>query len=683
MKRLLLLCCVLVSFACTKEPAEIAGGKSDGGVIVSGSPASEAALKGTLAVKLSPEGARAVAAAQVAGVKTRGGVATRSGVATLDESLEQIGAEQFERIIAYDPEWEAAYDDTGINRWYRVKFNDEVALVKAGELLASQPEVKVVEYTINPAYRRPTSVGPARPVTEANLHAAATTRAVGPGMNDPLLGNQWHYENVGVRPDLPACQVLPKAGADINLFDAWSLCKGRQDIIVAVIDEPVQTTHPDLAANMWSNPSNPSEHGYNFWNRSQTLDWKSSYYDKDYGWEYADHGSHVAGVIAAVNNNGRGVCGIAGGDNGGGVKIMSCQIMGYSDKNADEDADVKAFEYAWKNGAVIAQNSWGYNGIITRDQWLSKDFALLRDAIDTFIKYAGSKNPDSPLSGGLVVFAAGNDGDINGSTSGLYPAAYAPVIAVGSMNWSYMPAYYTDYGTWVDITAPGGDAVDGKVGSNTYANESMVLSTILCDDAINYQDGRKNNAALYGYGYMQGTSMACPHVSGVAALGLSYAAQLGKKYTPDEYKALLLSSVYGIDQYFTGTKPGDGMTMNLSLYRNKMGGGCVDALKLLLAIKGTPAVYVKTGEAAAVDFAPYFGGGNSKITLTSVEVTTEGLARIGMTSAPTVSGSKINFNCTSPGTALVKVNARAGDTAFSREFAIVSRAGLAENGGWL
>lgn len=653
-------------------------------MVVVGNPASEVAQKGTLAIKLSPEGARAVAAAQDALPKTRGGVATRSGVTDLDGVLQQIGAEKFERIIAYDPDWEAAYDDTGINRWYRVDFDDEVALAEAGRLLGAQPEVAVVEYTINPKYRRPTSVGPARPITAENVVPAVKTRAIGPGMNDPLLHYQWHYENPGPA-GYDKFKTKPVAGADINLYDAWSLCKGSSDIIVAEIDEPVQTTHPDLVANLWSNPSKPSEHGYNFWNQSEKLDWTTAYYDKTYGWEYADHGTHVAGVIAAVNNNGVGVCGVAGGNNGNGVKIMSCQIMGYSDANAAADADVKAFEYAWKNGAVIAQNSWGYQDLISRKDWLdknNKEFVLLREAIDTFIKYAGSKDPNSPLKGGLVIFAAGNDGDLYGDAT-IYPAAYDPVVAVGSMDWRYLPAYYTDYGSWVDITAPGGDAIAGANISGAYYENSQILSTILCDDAIDYQDKRKENKDFYGYGYMQGTSMACPHVSGVAALGLSYAAQLGKQYTPDEFKALLLSSVYGIDKYFTGTKPGDRTSVDLSLYRNKMGGGCVDALKLLLAIKGTPAVYVKTGEAVAVDFATYFGGSNSKITLSGVEVSAEDLARIGMASLPTVSGSKINFNCTSPGMAVLKIKARAGDTTFTREFAIVSRAGLAENGGWL
>ena len=398
-----------------------------------------------------------------------------------------------------------------------------------------------------------------------------------------------------------------------------------------------------------------------------------------------------------MNNNGRGVCGIAGGrSNSGGVRIMSCQIMGNSTTGGKGNPTVKAFEYAWTNGAIIAQNSWGYN-LETADgtkitpeeferEWKS-NYGIMRDAIDTFVRGAGTRNPNSPLQGGLVIFAAGNEGDVYGDVR-IYPAAYDPVIAVGAMDWSFRPAYYTDYGPWVDIAAPGGDRYSGKTtrtasdGRTVFYSNAQILSTILCDDAIAYQDGRKDGG-MYGYGFMQGTSMACPHVSGVAALGLAYAAQNGKKYTPAEFKALLLSSVYGIDDCFAGSKDGElGPIADMAVYKNKMGGGCIDALKLLFAVKGTPAVYVRTGEPVTVDLARYFGGDRSRVALTAASFVSPG--NLGLSSSKAVfDGTKITFDCPEPGTSMLRISAVSGDTEFVREFAVVSRAGLAANGGWL
>ena len=119
------------------------------------------------------------------------------------------------------------------------------------------------------------------------------------------------------------------AGADINVADAWKLTAGNPEVIVAIVDEGVKYTHPDLAANMWINP-NPSPeygkqdiHGWNF-----VTDGPISWGQKgDSG-----HGTHVAGTVAAVNNNGIGVCGVAGGTGkGDGVRLMSCHLLGRPD----------------------------------------------------------------------------------------------------------------------------------------------------------------------------------------------------------------------------------------------------------------------------------------------------------------------------------------------------------------
>lgn len=140
MKRLLLIGCLFAAFACTKEPAELSGG--DSGPTpprIVGTPTSGLALKGAISIKLTPEMAQTVATAQAQLPATRGGAVTRSGVGTIDDLLNEIGAEHFERIITYNPEWEAIYDETGINRWYSVSFDEDADLGQIGSRFAALP----------------------------------------------------------------------------------------------------------------------------------------------------------------------------------------------------------------------------------------------------------------------------------------------------------------------------------------------------------------------------------------------------------------------------------------------------------------------------------------------------------------------------------------------------------------
>ena len=503
---LLLLSAALALGSCTKDATEQATGpepeaKAASKLVFS----SENAVRGELLVCFGEEAVAGIESS-VMQVTRSGGVATRSGIADFDAVLGSIGVKALQRLFPVDERNEERTRAAGLHRWYVVEFDDAADLDKAALDMARIAEVSKVEFN-----QQLMHVHEGRVIPLAETGAAPQTRAA-VGFNDPHLGKQWHYINTGDK----SIYSKIKAGADVNCDEAWKLCTGDPRVIVAVVDNCVQWDHPDLAANMWTNTAelNGSEgrdddsngyaddiHGFNFVdNTTLTISTKG---------DAPDHGTHVAGTVAAVNNNGTGVAGIAGGSGkNDGVKIMSCQI--FHDKDGGDVATAaKAIKYAADNGAAIIQCSYGYPaGSVTSDAAYSSGASAEKQAIDYFI----AKQNCAAVSGGLAIFAAGND--MTGMSS--YPGAYRDYISVTAMSCDYTPAYYTNYGPGCNIAAPGGDAYQSYL-ENIKTGASEVLSTV---------NGGK-------YGYMQGTSMACPHVSGVAALGLSYALQLGKTFNPE------------------------------------------------------------------------------------------------------------------------------------------------------
>ena len=361
---------------------------------------------------------------------------------------------------------------------------------------------------------------------------------------------------------------------------------------------------------------------------------------------------------------------MAGGTGkGDGVRLMSCQIFS-GDLTGDALVSSRAVKYAADHGASILQCSWGIKaGIYTSDNMFIKQSPMDYEALQYF---AAQKNCEA-LDGGLIIFSAGNEST---AMSG-YPAGYRDYISVTSFSPDYLPANYTNYGSGCNIAAPGGET-SGLSGGE----KAGVLST-LCSETSNGAD----------YGYMQGTSMACPHVSGVAALGLSYALAKGKQYTVAEFKSMLLTSVNDIDTYLDGTKQSL-TTMQLRNYRKQMGTGAIDAYQLLMQIEGTPCLKAKVGVQQQLSLDKYFGKASANLTYLGVEISQADRTKLGISAEPTFVSGKLRLHCTKPGVARITVRAVAGDSGLgtgtsmggmeiAKEFAVIARAVQTENGGWL
>lgn len=601
---------------------------------------------------------------------------------TLEASLE--GCSSLERVFPDVPGTEEQASAFRLDRWYKASIAEGTDLETFAKNAAGLACVEIVEYNSLGVKASDGKVYPYVP--------EAVTKADGAAFNDPSLKDQWHYINTGDK----SVASSAYAGADINVKDAWELTTGDPSIIVAVVDEGVKYTHPDLAANMWTNSKEIAGngkdddgngyiddiHGYNF-RAGGPITWDKK---NDSG-----HGTHIAGTIAAVNNNGIGVSGVAGGSGkGDGVKIMSCQIHDGS-AAATGDVTAKAIRYAADMGATILQCSWGYPGVYKTDGNYAELYPIELDAIKYFESVLPGRKGNALNGGGIAIFASGNDA-LNYAS---YPGAYRDIVCVSAFGPDYLPAYYTNYGPGCNIIAPGGEAYLPPWDSM----KGLVLSTVCSETA----DGAD-------YGYMQGTSMACPHVSGIAALGLSYAKKLGKSYSVKEFKYMLITSANEFESRLEGQKThvaqgsADGAgTMNLGNYRNKMGTGSIDTWRLMMKIEGTSCLEAVTGKNQWLDISDAFG--TSAVNLTfigtelenggiSVEVSTNGEKSLGLAEKPYVKYGRLYVHPTKAGSAKFIIRAIAGGEAAGSDstmggmevvqtVSVIARSVKSSTGGWL
>ena len=328
-----------------------------------------------------------------------------------------------------------------IDTWRHVKLGPGADLERVRSALLRNPRVETVEYN-------------------HEVRAQVTP-------NDPRYPELWGLNNIG--------QTGGRPDADVDAPEAWDVQTGSADVVVAVIDTGVDYTHPDLAANMWTNPGEIPGNGID--------DDGNGYVDDVHGFDFCNndsdpkddhgHGTHVAGTIAAVGNNGVGVTGV-----NWSARIMAVKFL-CAGGSGTTSAAISAVLYAADMDAKVLSNSWGGGGFSQ---------ALL-DAIST-----------ADLAGALFVAAAGNNASNNDATPN-YPSNYdvPNVVAVAATDLNDARASFSNYGaTTVHLGAPG----------------VSILSSVppvgdpCCSDPS-------------GYKLLSGTSMATPHVSGVAALAFA------------------------------------------------------------------------------------------------------------------------------------------------------------------
>ena len=695
---ILLTALALVSLSCTKEISENVPALQEQHVLSAklvGGHEGET-VPGTLLVRLDAQSVKAIEDGSFAEISA--------------EILPGVEATSFVSALPIKPKNMEVARKYGLDQWFIVSYDPQTRPEVVAEKIATSRRVRSVQYNryVQPVWEGEAYPFEALPATKSDAQNSML-------FDDEFVAHQWNLVNDGT------VDKEAVAGADIGVKDAWRLTGGDPSVVVAVFDCAVQSRHEDLKDALWTNEAEVN-------GQADLDDDGNGFIDDKYGFNFVNcysiqedyvngalngkkqeavkgnplnsiagsgHGTHVAGIIGATNNNGKGVSSIAGGTgNGDGVRLMTCQIFQGSSYCADAQ-NAAAFIYAADNGACIAQCSYGNSRVITSDDIYinggEADGAKINAspleyaALKYFLDPANSNHES--LEGNMAIFAAGN----HSNPYSIYPGALPFVISVTAFGCDFLPGGYTNYGPGCKISAPGGEY---KGVSGRYS--TMILSTGVSGAATQSPGVETDKGASKHYVYMQGTSMACPHVSGVLALGISYAKKIGKKFTREQMTSMLLTSVNDLDQYLTsGTKKfyssadGGFIDLPLSRYNGNMGTGALDAWKFLMAIEGTPSVMAEVGKTVSIDLSKYCNAYDQY----TLSIDQASRTSLGLATDPVIKDGYLEIQCNSIGAGKITLSAAVGkdttmengigEMAYSREISIVSRPFATDNGGWL
>lgn len=422
--------------------------------------------------------------------RVRSGKPADTGIASINRINKEMKVKKFERVAKIGKK---SKKNAEIFAWYKVtlegkgekvagkldqvtgrissKNQDNPALDRLGELIArfrSDPNIQAVEpnYVVS-ILREDATKSSQSAQEETSPPPSTTTQEVTPTSTTP---NDPYYSSSGswgqTYQDLYGIHK-------INAAAAWDQTTGSSNIVVAVVDTGVDRNHEDLAANMWTNPGETPGNGVD--------DDGNGYVDDYHGWDFVNddndptddygHGTHCAGTIAAVGNNGKGVVGVNWTS-----KIMALKFLNSAGSGSIADG-AAALIYAADMGAKVSSNSWGCNC----------QSSFTEDAV----KYEHDREM-------VVVAAAGNsDNDALDHS----PSSSDQAITVAASDYNDAKAYFSNWGEKIDVAAPGVDILSTRATVNPLCTTARTVGTNYCR--------------------ISGTSMATPHVAGLAALLLA------------------------------------------------------------------------------------------------------------------------------------------------------------------